>query len=689
MTAGASADQRLRVAVDIGGTFVDAIELDTQRNLVRLQKAAATPARPWEGVLAAIDKLGVPLDSVDRFIHGTTIGLNALLERRGGVTGIITNRGFRDIFLIGRGNVPDAEMFNFRWRKPPSLVRRRHTVGVAGRINARGEIVEELDEADVRAAARYLVEQGVESIAICFLHSYRNPVHEQRAAAVIRSADDSIEVAVSSDIHREYREYERTSTTVIDAYIRPVFGGYVDRLRAELASAGFVGSFLIMRSGGGAMTTEHAKRAPTQTLLSGPAGGIVGAGRVANALGRRELLTFDVGGTSLDTCVIEEGTPVTRFEAEIERYPLLIPIYDIRTIGAGGGSIATIEGGLLKVGPRSAGAEPGPVCYGRGGTEPTVTDAAVCLGYVDPDRFLAGAMRLDEAGARAAVQERLGDPMGLDTGAAAARVFDVLLARTIGAVRQITVERGRDPRTFSMLAFGGAGPLLGPLLAREMGVREVIVPQAPAGFSAWGMLAAELVDDFARTDLRILGELSAEELALVFGEIEHEAVASLRQQGAGDGPPMLELQLDLRYLGQEHALTVTVNGSLDPAEIREVFEHQHNARYGHVMGNAVQVLTMRVRAIGSASTLEIPFVPGRGAGKVEDALLGRREAWCFASGAMAMFDVFERSELRSGDRLKGPAIVDEGTSTTVLFSDQRVEVDRHGHLLVTASDDPS
>ncbi|MCU1524064.1 MAG: methylhydantoinase, partial [Microbacteriaceae bacterium] len=465
----------LRLAVDIGGTFVDAMEFDNRTGVVRFKKASTTPARPWDGVLAAIDALGTDLSEVELFIHGTTLGLNAVLERRGGSTGIITNYGLRDIFLLGRGNVPDDHMYDFQYERPPGLVKRRHTAGVRGRLNHRGETIEELDEVGLREIARNLIEdEGVISIAVCYLHSYLDPTQEQRTAELLREWYPNVTVSVSTDIVREYREYERTSTTVLEAYIRPIFERYVDELESGLADKGFAGRFLIMRSGGGSMTSTTAKKSPNHTVLSGPAGGIVGGSYLAEVLERPNLLTFDIGGTSLDACVIEDGSAVVTHQAELEHFPLLMPAYDIRTIGAGGGSIAWLDRGLLKVGPKSAGAQPGPVAYGRGGTQPTVTDASVCLGYVNPDNFLAGSMPLQADAAREAMRTTIAGPLGLTIEAASAGIFDVMLAKTVGAVRQITVERGHDPRAFSLLAFGGAGPLVAPLVAREMGIREVI-----------------------------------------------------------------------------------------------------------------------------------------------------------------------------------------------------------------------
>lgn len=676
-------DKPLRLAVDIGGTFVDAMELDNRTGVVRFKKASTTPARPWEGVLAAIDALETDLSQVELFIHGTTLGLNAVLERRGGATGIITNYGLRDIFLLGRGNVPDDHMYDFQYERPPGLVQRRHTAGVRGRLNHRGETIEPLDEAGLREVARSLIEdEGVISIAVCYLHSYLDPSSEQRTAALLREWYPNVTVSVSTDIVREYREYERTSTTVLEAYIRPIFERYVDELEKGLANKGFAGRFLIMRSGGGSMTSSTAKKSPTHTVLSGPAGGIVGGGYLAEILERPNVLTFDIGGTSLDACVIEDGNAVITHQAELEHFPLLMPSYDIRTIGAGGGSIAWLDRGLLKVGPKSAGAVPGPVAYGRGGTQPTVTDASVCLGYVNPDSFLAGSMPLQAEAARQAMLTMIAEPLGLTVEAASAGIFDVMLAKTVGAVRQITVERGHDPRVFSLLAFGGAGPLVAPLLAKEMGIREVIVPFAPSGFSAWGMLSADVVNDFSRTRMEVLDDADAGDLMTELRELGQIALASLIEQGVDPDVARLENQLELRYLGQEHTLTVEVGEMIDAAVVHEAFNDLHEARYGHRMQTKVQILTTRVRGVGRTVRPELPTYEA-GDGDPVQALTGHRDAFDFGIRASADFAVYDRFLLEPGDTFAGPALVDEGTSTTVVHSGQQVTVDPHGYLLVT------
>ena len=680
-------EKPLRLAVDIGGTFVDAIELDPATGGFRFRKASTTPRHPADGVLDAIDALATPLERTSLFTHGTTLGLNAVLERRGAKVGIITNEGFRDIFLVGRANVPDAHMYDFSYARPTPIVRRELIAGVTGRLDYRGRVVNELDEAGVVDAARRLVEEhGVEAIAICFLFSFIDPSHERRAKEIVRQAFPETRISISSDIAREHREYERISTTVLDAYIRPIFERYIDDLEASLRERGFDGRFLVMRSGGGAMAAGAARRSPTNTVLSGPAGGIAGGAFLARALDRRDLITFDVGGTSLDVCMVEDGRAAAAFEASLENHPLLIPVYDIRTIGAGGGSIAWLDAGLLNVGPESAGAEPGPICYGRGGVHPTVTDACLVLGYIDPDDFLGGTMPLDVEGAWRGIRDAIAEPMSVTPELAAAGMLDVLMARTVGAVRQITVERGRDPRESALLAFGGAGPMFGSMCGHEMDLKEVIVPNAPSGFSAWGMLSADIVDDYSRTRIALLDELPPAEIEAVFEEIEGDAAASLRRQGVGDGEAALLRQLELRYLGQEHAIPVDVGRTIDVAAIVRSFGDQHEARYGHRMDARVQVLNIRVRALGGTATPALKDLPGRGAKDAAPAP-GSRRAWCFTTRRMTRFSTWQRQDLAAGDTIAGPALVDEGTSVTVLHSGQHLRVDRYGHLVITMAPD--
>lgn len=676
-----TAEKPVRLAVDIGGTFVDALAFDETTGELRLHKAPTTPAAPAAGVLDAVRGLSPRLDDVSVFAHGTTLGLNAILQRRGADVGIVANEGFSDLFEIARAAIPARHMYNFSYAPPPPLVPRRHRVGVPGRLDATGAVLTELDEAAVLAAGRVLVEErGLRSLAVCFLHSYANPEPEQRAAELLRAAYPGVWVSVSSDISREYREYERTSTVVLDAYIRPVLNDYLSGLERGLAEAGLSSPLHIMRSGGGAMTAGLARQAPLMTVLSGPAGGVIGASYLAREMSWPRVLSFDVGGTSVDACVITDGEPGEVYEASIDGFPMLIPIYDIRTAGAGGGSIAWIDEGLLKVGPQSAGAVPGPVAYGAGGTEPTVTDAAFTLGYLDPGTFLEGEMHVDPGAARAAIEATVAGPLGIGAEEAAASIFRVLLARTVGALREITVERGLDPREFALLAFGGAGPLLGPMLAREMGMATTIIPKVPAAFSAFGMLMTDLQHEFSATILRPLTDETLAGLEPVMAEFTREGHAALLAQEVKEAGRAFSRSLDVRYRGQEHTLAIELAPGDTTAAIEQRFHALHEARYGHAMPEPAEILTLRVRAVGQ---LPKPSLPPIGRAAAPAAPVGARAAYDLATGATAEFGVYDRHRLLAGHEIAGPAIVEEGTATAVIFGDQRLTVDDYGALLIT------
>lgn len=671
----------LRLAVDIGGTFVDAIEYDERGGVLRVHKVSTTPDAPARGVIDAVHGLVGNLGDIAAFAHGTTLGLNAILQRRGADVGIITNEGFRDLFEIKRAAIPPQHMYNFSYAPPPPLVPRRHRAGVIGRLDVSGSVVTELDEDSVLEAGRLLVEtHGLESLAICFLHSYVNPAHERRAAAILRAAYPHVSVSVSSDISREYREFERTSTVTMDAYIRPVLNDYIGTLETKLAEAGLTRPLHIMRSGGGAMTADLARKAPLMTVLSGPAGGVIGASYLARELDWPRVLSFDVGGTSVDACVIEDGSPSEVYEASIDGFPLQIPIFDIRTVGAGGGSIAWNDRGLLKVGPHSAGAVPGPVAYGIGGTEPTVTDAAFTLGFLDPGAFLDGDMSIDVEAARAAVARVVGDPFGISAETASASIFEVLLARTVAALREITVERGLDPREFALLTFGGAGPMLGPMLAREMGIATTVIPRVPAAFSAFGMLVADVQHEFSATVLRPLDDDALLQLGPAFDEFTGLGNDVLAEQGINEPDRRFVRSIDVRYRGQEHAIAVELGAGDKADEVLARFNQLHRARHGHAMPESAEILSARVRAVG---LLAKPGLTRIAAAAEPAAPAGGRTAYDVATGKSKHFPVYLRASLRAGHEIAGPAIVEEGTSTTVFFSDQRLRVDEFGQLLIT------
>ncbi len=671
-----------RLAVDIGGTFVDAIVFDTETGALRLEKEFNTPDDASRGVMNAIDRLDVSLDEAETFVHGTTLGLNTVLERKGAPTGIITNEGFEDIFEIGRYDRPREKMYMLAYDDPPVLVRKRYRLGVPGRLSAQGDELVPLDEDAVRAAAKQLIEaQGRTSIVVCYLHAYRNPVHEQRTRAIIEEMYPSVPVSASSDIVREYREYERTSTTVVNAYVKPIFGTYISGLEKNLAGAGFDGAFYVTRSGGGALRAHDSADVPVHTIFSGPAGGLIGTVALSELTGRPDLIAVDMGGTSTDACVVHGGTPTLRYEVALERLPLMIPTYDINTIGAGGGSIARAEDGLLRVGPQSAGASPGPVCYGRSGIEPTFTDAALTMGYLDPVQFLGGEMILAADAAEVAVRDKVADPLGLDVISACRGIFEVLLAKTVSAVREITVQEGLDPREFAMLAFGGAGPMFVPLVGRELGVKEVIVPQAPSVFSAWGMLMTDIVEEYSQTILTLLDDLNMASLADATGQLESQAEGGLADGGFAPEARLIERSAEMRYFGQEHSLEVSIDGVASLDEVRARFDEAHTRRYGHQMGDPVQLVNIRVRGIGRETKPELPEIAQRDG--VGPDPTGTRQAYCFAAGGSAPFAVYRRDDLRAGDVIAGPAIVEEATTTIIFFSDQSANVDKFGQLVIS------
>ncbi len=676
-----------RLAVDIGGTFVDAIVFNPETGALRLEKDFTTPDDASRGVLSAIDRLDVGLADVETFVHGTTLGLNTVLERKGAPTGIITNAGFEDIFEMGRYDRPRDKMYSLIYDEPPVLIKKRYRVGVPCRLDAQGNELIALDEAAVRAAAAYLIEQmGRTSIAVCYLHAYRNPLHETRTKEIVEELYPDVPVSVSSDIVREYREYERTSTTVVNAYVKPIFRTYITGLEDSLAGAGFDGAFYITRSGGGALAAHDSADTPVHTIFSGPAGGLIGTVALAELTGRPDLIAVDMGGTSTDACVVHGGMPALKYEAALERLPLMIPTYDISTIGAGGGSIARAEDGLLRVGPQSAGASPGPVCYGRGGDEPTFTDAALTMGYLDPEQFLGGEMTLAAGAAAAAVRDKVADPLGLEVVDACRGIFEVLLAKTVSAVREITVQAGLDPREFAMLAFGGAGPMFVPLVGRELGVREVIVPQAPSVFSAWGMLMTDIVQEYSQTVLTLLDDLDMTSLADATKQLEAQAEAGLAEGGFVPESRLIERSAEMRYFGQEHSLEVSIDGVVSLDELRARFDEAHSRRYGHQMGDPVQLVNIRVRGIGRESKPELPEIAPRDGADLQPK--GTRDAYCFAAGANVPFAVYRRDNLRAGDVIAGPAIVEEATTTIIFFSDQTATVDTFGQIVI-AREDPS
>ena len=678
---------RYRVALDIGGTFTDAVAYDEETGAYVAGKASTTPGNLTEGVFNALATVVDDPSQVGFAVHGTTQGLNAFLERRGVRVLLLATEGAGDVYHIARGN--RTRLYDIHYRKPEPLVPRRDIVEIPGRLNWSGDEIQPLDEEAVRAAARRARDEGFGGIAVAFLFSYLNPAHELRAAEIIAQEAPDLAVSLSHRVAREWREYERTSSTVIDAYVAPIVRRYLGRLTGEMGERGMSVPMHVMQSNGGIVSAETASEQTLQTLLSGPVGGTMGGVALARITGRPNLICVDMGGTSFDVSLVVDGKPDVSTEAELEGFPLLMPVVNIHTIGAGGGSVAYEEGGGLRVGPRSAGADPGPACYGRGGTEPTVTDANVVLGRVDPSWFAGGQMTLDVDAARAAVAG-LGERLGLDTVELADGICAVANAKMAQAIRTLTVEKGIAPRDFALVAFGGAGPMHAAFLAQELEIPEVIVPRFPGAFSAWGMLETEIRKDFARSFVQTLPDLDGAALADLLAEQEAEALAALAEEGVGREAGRVEHFVDLRYIGQEYTLTIPVHSADEPrgerfrADLQERFDTTHEARFGHSNpGAPIEFVAARSTGLGDLGRIEP--APLAGGGTLDDVPIERREV--VFDGVAQQAAIVRRDDLPAGVELDGPAVVVESTATTVVPPGQRLRVDAHGALVIET--DPS
>jgi N-methylhydantoinase A len=674
------------VAVDIGGTFTDLIGFDDEAQSFVQAKSLTTPAELTQGVIDCIRQSGLDASAVDELIHGSTIAINTLIERKGAKTGLVVTRGTRDVYIIGRGNRPEAYNLFFHRHKP--LVSRRMTREVDERILASGEVDTALKKASVAGACKALKADGVEAVAVCLLHAYANPDHERIAGAMIRKAMPGVYLSLSHEILREYREFERMSTTVVNAYIGPKVGGYVKGLKSSLGGIGFRGDLSIMRSNGGVMTPEVATERPAAMMESGPVGGIIASARVGVKLGYPNVISFDMGGTTAKASLIRAGEPTLAPGYYVGGYasghPVMLPMIDVVEVGAGGGSIAWIdEIGALKVGPQSAGADPGPICYRLGGTEPTITDANVVLGRLDPDNFLGGTMKLDAAGAEQGIREKIAGPLELDRVAAAQAIVEIAISKMSLAVREVSVAKGYDPRDFALVASGGAGPLHVCAIARELHIPTVIVPLFPSHFSALGMLLADERHDFIRTVYSDLANVDFAMLVGVHDEMVADAKAALRHNKGAQ----YQVQLDLRYVGQEFTLSVPVELSqlkrADRSGIRTAFDQLYEQRYAHHSPEEpVEMVNIRLGAIGKRPKLNFPSLAPSGA-----AAPVRERAVYFTSASKPLAaKIYRRETLGAGAQIAGPALIQEHGTTTVLFEHDRCQVADSGELIVAVGD---
>src|SRR4051812_8860392 len=673
----------LVVAIDIGGTFTDLIGFDEKAQQFVQAKSLTTPAHLVQGIIDCLRKSGIEASAIDELIHGSTIAINTLIERTGAKTALVVTRGTRDVYIIGRGNRPEA--YNLLFHKHSPLVSRRLTREVEERLLASGEEHQPLNRASVEDACKVLAAEGVEAVAVCFLHSYLDPTHERVAGEMIRKALPNAYVSLSHEILREYREFERMSTTVVNAFIGPKVGGYVKSLKSNLGEIGFDGNLSIMRSNGGVMTPEVATERPVAMMESGPVGGIIAAAQVGLSLGLQNVISFDMGGTTAKASLIKDGEPTLAPGYYVGGYagghPVMLPMIDVVEVGAGGGSIAWIDDiGALKVGPQSAGADPGPICYRGGGTEPTITDANVVLGRLDPDNFLGGTMKLDADAARRGIKEKIADPLKLDVIVAAQAIVDIAVNKMSLAVREVSVAKGYDPRDFALVASGGAGPLHVCAIARELYIPTVIVPLFPSHFSALGMLLADERHDFTRTAFADLASVDFGKLVKVHDEMVADAKASLRHARSAQH----QIHLDLRYMGQEFTLQVPV--TLDQLKrgdrkgIRTAFDQLYEPRYAHHSPDEpVEMVNIRLGAIGKRSKLNFPSLAPGGAA----APAAEHTAYFTSASKPLAAKIYRRQDLSAGVQVAGPALIQEHGTTTVLFENDQCRVADSGELIIT------
>ena len=678
-----------RVGVDSGGTFTDICLVEADGGAIRVWKVPSTPDDPSRAIAGGVTEgletsAGATAKDVISFGHGTTVATNALIQHRGVKTGLITTDGFRDLLEIGRQRRP--HLYDLQCDKPALLVTRDLRKEVPERMRHDGRIEKPLDEDAVRAAARDLRAAGVQSVAVTFLYSYIDPRHEMRVREILAEEFPEAFVTCSHEVAPEFREFERLSTAVVNAYLGPVMAKYIERLGPRLDEAGLKGPRHITQSNGGVMSFATARDHAVRTVLSGPATGVVGAMKVGALSGFPNIITFDMGGTSTDVALIENGRPKLAGEMEVHGYPLKTPMLDIHTVGAGGGSIAFLDaGGHLKVGPRSAGGAPGPVCYGRGNTEPTVTDANVVLQTLNPHHLLGGRMKIDQAKAKAAVSE-LAARLGLDVMATAQGIISVVTANMAKAIRLVSVQRGHDPREYTLVAFGGAGPLHSARLARELDIPRVLVPRNPGILCALGLLMTDLQTNYAQTRLMPVTLDTLDAMADVFADLDRRSQAWFAAENIPGKDQRTRRTIDMRYAGQNYELSIPMPDSLQGeallADIRQSFEQAHKQMYGYIAPEEpMQAVTFRIEATGAVRQAEIrQQAPATAA--LESAVMAKRDVWLAEASSFVSCPVYDREKLGPGHRIAGPAIVEQMDATTVLLPGQTAIVDPYLNIIV-------
>ena len=693
-----------RLGVDIGGTFTDIALIDEATGQIYTGKVSSTPQDPSGGFMEAVQRLlakqQIAAQDVAYIVHGTTVATNAIIEGKVAPTGFITTEGFRDMLEIARQIRPT--LYDLQFEKPRPLVPRHHCFGVPERLDAQGQVLTPLDEDALRQVANKLRDEGVESIAVCFLHAYANPVHERRAGEILAEVFPEAVVSLSAEVAPEFREYLRASTTVINSCIRPVVARYLQRIEDRLAQAGITAELLVMQSSGGVYTFAAARQKPVYMVESGPAAGVIAAAHLGQARGYDQVISFDMGGTTAKVGLIQGGTPSVTKDYEVGTtaqtgvgatrgagYPIRTPVIDLVEIGAGGGSIAWVDpGGILRVGPQSAGADPGPACYGQGGTQPTVTDANLVLGRLNPSYFLGGEIALDPTAAQRAIEQHCAQPLGMDLVEAAHGIVEIANTAMVNALRLVSVQRGYDPRDFALVAFGGAGPAHANRLTALTDIPMAIIPQSPGTASALGLLVTDLKHDYATTLIQRLDHVAPQALEQTFRELEAQGRETLGREGMAEAAMDFRRQADLRYVGQSHELTLPLAaGALGPAQLEQLleqFHRTHDRAYGFsAPGEDVELVSVRLSAIGQIAK---PALAPLAKATKETTAKGHRPVYFAESEGYVDCPVYDRYGLGAGAIVRGPAIIEEIDSTTVVHPQYQVRIDDFGQMALTAAD---
>jgi N-methylhydantoinase A len=673
-----------RLSTDVGGTFTDGVLLDETTGTIKVSKVSSTPNNPAIGTIQSMERFGIPLSQVSFLVHGTTVVINALIEGKGAKAALITTEGFRDVLEIGRSN--RTEMYNALYKKPRPLVPRYLILEIKERMGADGEVLIPLEISNLTQIIKHLRKNEVGSIAVCLINAYANPKHEQEIGRLLNEQYPEATVCLSHNITRRYYEYERTSTTVQNAYVMPVVQGYLRSLEEKITKRRFQSVLQIMQSNGGIMTAALAREIPISMVESGPVAGAIGGAQLASMMGYKNVITYDMGGTTAKTSIIRGGLPETTDQYVVEGRPILLPVVDMREIGAGGGSIAWIdEAGALHVGPQSAGAEPGPACYMRGGLEPTVTDANLQLAILDPEYFFGGKMEISSRLGHKAIQ-KVADYFDLNIDETALGIIKIVNTNMSGLLQSMTVKRGYDPREFAVVAFGGAGPIHAVAIAKELNIPTVIVPPSPGVFSAWGMLMADLRHDFGQTYIKPMGDADVESINGIFRELEVRVKDLFERENIPDESIVVSYEIDLRYCGQEHTLSVPAPSKLADADkeaLGKSFDQLHLKVYGHnAPEESKEIVSLKVMSIAKVRKPVLETIAGGSEAPVPEARLGERKVYV-GNGRYQEFSIYHRHKLLSGNTFSGPALIEEDTATTVVETNQVCSVDQYGNLIIT------